>query len=349
MQRFLQLNKMKIIHILFWSVYFSFFFYQISSSPRAKELDKEFAELFVNALSHTVFLMIVAYINYFIILPRYIKHKNGIRYSLEFVIATVLILFGYVHVKRWIVDGYSYQAGFFYTKAFAIGSFVTSVLVSAFVAFLRFFTEWRDLEEQREQLKSEKLSAELKFLKNQINPHFLFNTLNNLYSLAYTKSPQTTEVISRLSQMMRYMVYDSNHELVPLEKEIEYIKNYILLEKLRLNEEVPIEFEVIGDPGNKKIVPLLLIPFMENAFKHGVSNNNSLSWVKAKLICENQKISLQVSNSKFANKGSAASTTSGIGLENVTKRLDLKYDDKYSLHVSDQESQYTATLDLQLA
>ena len=340
---------MKILHILFWCVYFSFFFYQISSSPRSREADPEFLELFTNALSHTVFLMIVAYINYFIILPRYLIHKNGLQYTVEFVIVACLVVFVYIHAKRWMVDGYSGQAAFYYSTRYPIISFVTSVLVSAFVAFLRFFTEWGELEEQREQLKSEKLSAELKFLKNQINPHFLFNTLNNLYSLAYSHSPQTTEIISRLSQMMRYMVYDSNHDLVPLEKEIEYIKNYITLEKLRLNNDIPIDFEVQGDPGNKKIVPLLLIPFMENAFKHGVSNNNPNSWVKAILHCSTNEIILEVSNSKTGKNGSAASSTSGVGLENVKKRLDLRYDDKYSLQVSDLESRYTATLDLQLA
>ena len=348
MQRFLQLNRMKILHVLFWCVYFSFFFYQISSSPRPNEEEPGFFEIFINALSHTLFLMVVAYINYFIILPRYLIHKNGIQYSIEFVIVACLALLLYVPVKRWIVDGYSHQNAFFYSARFAISSFVTSVLVSAFVAFLRFFTEWRDLEEQKEQLISEKLSAELKFLKNQINPHFLFNTLNNLYALAYSHSPQTTEVISKLSQMMRYMVYDSNHDIVPLEKEIEYIKNYILLEKLRLNNDVPIEFEVLGDPSNKMIAPLLLIPFIENAFKHGVANNNPASWVKAKLMCSTDHISLEVANSKSALNGSAASSNSGIGLENVKKRLDLKYHDHYSLDVYDRDTLYTSTLALQL-
>lgn len=348
MQGTLQNHRMKILHLLFWCVYFSFFFYQISSSPRVREDDTEFITLFINALSHTVFLMIVAYLNYFYIMPRYLTHKNGIQYTIEFIVGALIVLVFYVYVKRWIVDGYTHQDKFYYSNRFAIGSFVTSTLVSAFVALLRFFTEWRELEEQREILKNEKLTAELKFLKNQINPHFLFNTLNNLYALAYSQSPQTTEVISKLSQMMRYMVYDSNHDQVPLEKEIEYMRNYIALEKLRLNKEIPIDFEVKGDVGNKKIVPLLLIPFLENAFKHGVANNNNDTWVKAVLNGDRNHVSLTVSNSKLQLNGSAASSDHGIGLENVRKRLELNYPGKHHLNITDQESRYTATLDLQL-
>ncbi len=348
MQNTLQLHRMKIMHLLFWCVYFSFFFYQVSSSPRAREDDTEFIVLFVNALTHTIFLMMVAYLNYLYIMPRYLIHKNGIRYSIEFIVGAVVILIIYVYAKRWIVDGYTHQDRFYYSSRFAISSFVTATLVSAFVALLRFFSEWRDLEDQREILKNEKLTAELKFLKNQINPHFLFNTLNNLYALAYSQSPQTTEVISRLSQMMRYMVYDSNHEFVPLEKEIEYMRNYISLEKLRLNKEIPIEFEVKGDVSNKKIVPLLLIPFLENAFKHGVANNNNETWVKATLNGDRNHVSLTVSNSKLHLTGSAASSDHGIGLENVRKRLELNYPDKHTLNILDQDLKYTATLDLQL-
>jgi len=346
MQSFLQRNRMPVLHLLFWCIYFSLFFYQISSSGRGRE--QEFFELFTNALTHTLFLMSVAYANYLIFMPRFLVHKNGYRYVLEFLLTAVLVLILYVVMKRWIVDGYTHKDEFYYSARFAISSFVTSVLVSAFVALLRFFSEWRDLEEQRKELKSEKLIAELKFLKNQVNPHFLFNTLNNLYSLAYSQSPKTTEVISKLSQMMRYMVYDSNHDLVPLEKEIDYMQNYISLEKLRLNEVIPITFEIEGDPVQKKIAPLLLIPFLENAFKHGVSNSNPDSWVKAKLVTQGNNLHFEVTNSLMNHQGTAGASNSGIGLENVRKRLDLKYPELYDLKIASTDTQFSANLDIHL-
>lgn len=337
---------MTVLHLLFWCIYFSLFFLQISNSGKGRE--QLFSDLFMNALSHTLFLMVVAYLNYFIIMPRFLIYKNGFRYALEFAGMAVTILFVYVIVKRWLVDGYTHQAEFFYSSRFAIGTFVTSVLVSAFIALFRFFSEWHDLEEQRKELKSEKLIAELKFLKNQVNPHFLFNTLNNLYSLAYSKSPKTTEVISRLSQMMRYMVYDSNHDLVPLEKEIDYMQNYISLEKLRLNDVIPITFEIEGDPKQKKIAPLLLIPFLENAFKHGVSNSSPDSWVRAKLVTKGPHLHFEVTNSRLNHHGTAGATNSGIGLENVRKRLELNYADVYDLKIASTDSQFSAILDIQL-
>lgn len=346
MQTFLQKNRMTVLHLLFWCIYFSLFFHQISSSGKGRE--QEFSELFINALSHTLFLVAVAYSNYFNIMPRFLIHKNGFRYTLEFAVTAILLLIIYVPIKRWLVDGYTHQSEFFYSSRFAIGSFVTSVLVSAFVALLRFFSEWHDLEEQRKELRSEKLIAELKFLKNQVNPHFLFNTLNNLYSLAYSKSPKTTEVISRLSQMMRYMVYDSNHDLVPLEKEIEYMQNYISLEKLRLNEDIPITLEIEGDPIQKKIAPLLLIPFLENAFKHGVSNTNPQSWVKTTLTIRGHQLHFEVTNSKLNKQGTAGSSNSGIGLENVQKRLDLKYPQLHDLKIASMDTQFSVKLDIQL-
>ncbi len=345
-QTFLQKHRMLTLHTLFWCSYFLLFFYQISG--RGSEQPRAFSEVFLNASTHTLFLMSVAYVNYFIFLPRFLHHKNGVRYALEFLIGAVIILVVYVIIKRWIADGYTHQAKFYYNHRFPISSFVTSVLTASFVAVLRFFTEWKDLEEQRKELRNEKLSAELKFLRSQVNPHFLFNTLNNLYSLAYSKSPQTTEVISRLSQMMRYMVYDSNHDQVPLEREVDYMQNYISLEKLRLNDQIPIQFEIDGDLGQKKIAPLLLIPFLENAFKHGVSNTNPESWVKANLHVNASHLTFEVTNSISGQSGTAGSAQSGIGLENVRKRLELNYPDRHELKISQNNKQFNAKLDIQL-
>jgi sensor histidine kinase YesM len=144
------------------------------------------------------------------------------------------------------------------------------------------------------------------------------------------------------------MVYDSNHDLVPLEKEIDYMQNYISLEKLRLNEFIPITFEVEGDPIQKKIAPLLLIPFLENAFKHGVSNSNPNSWVKAKLKTQGHHLHFEVTNSRLVQQGTAGASNSGIGLENVKKRLDLKYPGLYDLKIGSSDNQFSANLDIQL-
>ncbi len=169
---------------------------------------------------------------------------------------------------------------------------MTNLFIVIFVAMLRFAVEWIDLEAKKKEVENERLIAELNFLKAQINPHFLFNTLNNLYYLAYSKSDNTTEVIAKLSQMMRYMIYDSNHPKVLLTKEIEYMQNYISLERLRLNDQIPIKFEITGKADDLWITPLIFITFLENAFKHGVNNSNPNAWVNISIQLKWQRLYL---------------------------------------------------------
>ncbi len=155
--------------------------------------------------------------------------------------------------------------------------FVRTSLTSIFFLFLsaalKFTVDWFLNERMQRDLENQRLSAELAFLKSQINPHFLFNSLNSIYSLAYQKSETTPEAILKLSEIMRYMLYESNDNKVDLAKELQYLQNYIDLQKIRFGNKAFVDFKITGEVGDQKIVPLLLIAFIENAFKHGVANN----------------------------------------------------------------------------
>jgi LytS/YehU family sensor histidine kinase len=218
-----------------------------------------------------------------------------------------------------------------------------------FLAMIRVVTEWFEFEARKKSVENERLSAELNFLKAQINPHFLFNTLNNLYYLAYTKSSNTPEIIAKLSQMMRYMIYDSNHTQVPLHKEVEYMENYISLERLRLNDQIPIKFEVTGDPHKYRIAPFIFITFLENAFKHGVSNNNPKAWVNVSVQLIGNECIYTVENSKITTAKPESEEKSGIGLQNVARRLELSYPGQYDLNVNDLPDRYLITLKIVLS
>ena len=194
-----------------------------------------------------------------------------------------------------------------------------------------------------------KSQAEINFLKAQINPHFLFNTLNNLYYLAYSKSDNTTEVIAKLSQMMRYMIYESNHERVLLNQEIEYMRNYISLEQLRLNDQVPIDFAVEGETDNVWIAPLIFITFLENAFKHGVTNISTNAWVKLSVKMDGKQCQYVVENSKAPKAADSKEGKSGIGLKNVQRRLELSYPGQYQLKAEDKPDRYSVQLDITLS
>jgi two-component system, LytTR family, sensor histidine kinase AlgZ len=343
MQSFFQRHRVLLLHCSFWCVYLSFFVYQITSFRR-REMD--LTDALVQAGAQTGFSMLIAYLNYFIFLPRFLERKNVGRYLLEFSIPFALVMFMRVHLVRYLIDGYTHREEYFYSTLHIVQTAATSLFIVIFVGMLRFAKDWFEFEARKKEVENEKLIAELNFLKAQINPHFLFNTLNNLYYLAFTQSPNTTEVIAKLSQMMRYMIYDSNHPLVPVSKELEYMQNYISLERLRLNNAIPIKFEVTGNVEHARIAPLIFITFLENAFKHGVSNNKPDAWVNISINMQGKNCVYTVENSKVPATGEGKS---GIGLQNVKRRLELSYPGNYELQQKDMPDRYFIQLNLTLS
>jgi hypothetical protein len=336
------------MHLSFWCVYLSFFIYQVSS--RRQETDVDWSRVLTVVSIQVIFAMIIGYLNYFFFLPRFLAEKKGLRYLLEFALTFAILITLRLHIERFLIDGYMHQEqnSYLYNPRFITHVVVSNFFIVVFLGMIRFAVEWFEFEAHKKNVENERLVAELNFLKAQINPHFLFNTLNNLYYLAYTQSQNTTEVIAKLSQMMRYMIYDSNYPKVPLSKEIEYMQNYISLERLRLNNQIPIDFKIEGTVDNILITPLIFITFLENAFKHGVSNNYSGAWVNIAIRLNGKECIYQVENSKLPSAKPEAEEKSGIGLQNVRRRLELSYPEKYSLHVEDRSDRYVVQLKIQL-
>ena len=203
------------------------------------------------------------------------------------------------------------------------------------------------LNHQWKQIEQEKLNAELSYLKAQINPHFLFNTLNSIYSLALVKSDSTPKAILELSSLMRYVISESKEKFVPLEKEIDYIKNYIDLQKLRLDDTVSVSFTTEGEIKNKEISPLMLIPFIENAFKHGV-NPEENSIIDIFLIVQGENLLLKVTNA-LVTRITDSFTKSGFGIENAKTQLSLLYPNKHSLTLEEANHCFIVTLKLNIS
>ncbi len=194
--------------------------------------------------------------------------------------------------------------------------------------------------------QQEKLNAELSYLKAQINPHFLFNTLNTIYSLAIEKSDSTPEAIVELSALMRYVIRDAQGDQVPLAKELEYITHYISLQKLRLDETVQINARITGTPNGKKITPLILISFIENAFKYGV-NPQEKSLIEVLIQVDREKLNMHVANKKL-RLFYEEEIPGGIGVKNTKARLDLLYPNKHLLLITDTDTDYTVDLTILL-
>jgi LytS/YehU family sensor histidine kinase len=206
-----------------------------------------------------------------------------------------------------------------------------------------------DAQQQIEILQKEKATNELKFLRAQIQPHFLFNTLNNLYALTLTKSDLAPQVVLKLSEMLDFILYQSNQVTISIEKEIELIQGFIDLESLRYGDILKINFEYKTDNALTKISPLILLPFVENAFKHGAAGNNEDPTIDIQLKVENQRLDFRVFNNKpkgFAEQ--KENISGGIGTQNLKRQLELNYAGEYNLNVQNSNEEYIVSLTLNL-
>ncbi len=334
------MNKLKqiILHAIIWIAIVLFFMYNNGRIAYST---------IVIFVYFGVINILLFYINYLIILPTFLNRKKYLWVALSIlllVMVTAFIKCGLAYyfydivIKRngskVVIDFWDYYSSAAFVSCFFI--FLSTVL--------KFIQDWFLNEKVKSNLENENLIAELAFLKSQINPHFLFNSLNNIYSLAYQKSEKTPEAILKLSEIMRYMLYESNEDKVALSDEIRYLENYIELQKLRFKDNIYIKFDINGDPLGLMITPLVLISFVENAFKHGIATDieNPISIV---LNLSDDKLLFHVSNIKSSmNKD----ITGGIGLQNVQRRLSLIYKDRYRLHIDDNNDIYNCELYLNL-
>ncbi|GAA4418261.1 histidine kinase [Nibrella viscosa] len=220
--------------------------------------------------------------------------------------------------------------------------------VAGFAAAIKLCKDWYLKQQALQQSQQEKFQAELQLLKSQIHPHFLFNTLNNLYALTLQKSEQSPAVVLRLSELLSYMLYDCNADEVPLEKEIAFIRNYVGLEQLRYGERLDLSMSFHGDLQGKQIAPLLLVPFLENAFKHGTSEQLDQAWISLDLAVEGDSLRFKLINSRDPETRHPE-RQGGIGLQNVRKRLDLLYPQRYELQLMPEEDLFLVSLTLGLA
>lgn len=202
-------------------------------------------------------------------------------------------------------------------------------------------------DEQVAQLKEQQLLTELNYLKAQLHPHFFFNTMNNIYALAQKKSPDTATLVAKLADMMRYILYEADQKSVPLGKEIDFITNYVEVEQIRHHQHISISIDVQGIRKDAGIEPLLLLPFIENAFKHGLQEETEKGFVSIIICMTEKELTLAVDNSKPAGETTAA--PKGIGLQNVMKRLNLLYPGHHQLDIKEDESNYQVYLTLQTA
>jgi LytS/YehU family sensor histidine kinase len=296
---------------------------------------------------NTLFIIAFYYVNIYLIIPRLLNEKKFLAYS--------LLIFGLLIVYSSMPRIYHALFGpIFPNQAphpgpprvrplISAGNLAVFLLVFVFSTGVRVISQWLSSEERTKEIANEKLKTELSFLKAQINPHFLFNTLNNIYALASTQSEHTATAVLKLSSIMRYVLTEARNDLVPLEKEILFTRHYIELQKLRLTDRTIIDFELKGSPEGKQIAPLLLLPFVENAFKYGISTRER-SPIRIELEINHEWLYFRICNQKHINTSMKASDTTGIGINNTRRRLDLFYEDRYQLNIDDEAGEFSVHL-----
>jgi len=300
------------------------------------------------ALIRTICYAGLVYFNLYILIPRFLSGKSFLWYVIVF-LGTILLATPIVFVLLYFTTQFApeYQAEVMNQRS---GLFISNFLVVGFSTLVKIFSDWFRHQRERKDLESQTVRSELKFLKTQINPHFLFNTLNNLYALTLKKSDEAPEIVLKLSEMMRYMLYECNEKRVPLSKEVKYLRNYLDLERIRQGKNVDIKFEVNGEIRNQQIAPLMFIPFVENCFKHGLNHTINQGFIHIDLNVNHNDLDMHISNSKPERLPDAHHKRSGgIGLANVRRRLDLIYENQYELNINDTPNTYLVNLKLDLA
>jgi hypothetical protein len=320
-------RKILLLHLLLWVFYLT---YRLSDFP--SRLGLKNGLIFVGV--PLLFYLVISYVHYFRLLPLWLRQNQPLYFMrLAFLLIAGLTI-------QLLIENVAF--GFFLPTASEI-TFARILRIFWNDSMFILFTSLIKITLDRFQLQNEKLNAELNYLKAQINPHFLFNTLHNLHFLVHSRANNAADVIIKLSNIMRYMIYDANHETVLLQSEINYMKDYIHLESIRLNNAVKIDFRIGGDIEAIRIAPLILFPLLENAFKHGVNDEDADSWIEISLEAVSEELTFRVRNSKPAMTLSAREG-SGFGLGNLRRRLELSYASRHSLHISEADNVFDARL-----
>lgn len=339
-----------LAHIVAWICFLTFPWFLIPNSTGLPSFGSPFFKILI---SNYIFLIFFFYLNAYFLIPKLLFNKKWIIY---FLIIIILFIF-FINLPKLIIQIFDIEfpkpSGSFRKMHTARSSFKIPIITPS-VLFLLVYTistsikliqQWLLSERQKNEYEKEILTTELSFLKTQINPHFFFNTLNNIYSLAVSKSDNTAPTILKLSTIMRYVLSESKQEMVPLDEEINFIKDYIELQKVRLTDKVSVEFTTSGNTSSLKVPQLLFIPFIENAFKYGVSTieNSSINIV---IEIDNKGIHFISTNTIVTQTNEHLSGKNGIGIKNSQRRLELLYKDAFTLDIQSNNKLYTVKLDL---
>ncbi|HEX5171448.1 MAG TPA: histidine kinase [Cyclobacteriaceae bacterium] len=329
--------KTVTLHLLFWMLVIIYYAWGFG-------LDVDPKRAFLTSLSFFPGHVIMVYVLLYFLIPKYLLQRKFWHFLIGFVIL-VFICATYAGLAQLTVNSVKQFAGVSVRVGRNVLPFVHVGGIAASIKLLKY---WYLQRKQTIEAEQQRTVAELKLLKAQLHPHFLFNTLNNLYSHTLEFSPKSPEIVLKLSGLLRFMIYESNVARIPLSKEIELLRDYISLEQLRYGDRLDMSITVTGEVERYQIAPLLLLPFLENAFKHGTSMQIDQCWISFNLSMEDNFLSFKLLNSIDPSAGKDYSEHKGIGLDNVIRRLQLLYKDDYQFETVMMDEVFVVNLGLPL-
>lgn len=349
-----------IAHTAAWACFF--FLPYLVFFPRLREFNMS-NHMLATIICNNVFLVFFYYLNTLILIPKLLVHERWLWYAVSIVVCLFIFLYApraiatQLAPPEFIVQNNAYirNPDFKGVPRFTRPPRWRRSVVDPYntVLFFLVFTvgtcisvtqRWLKTEQTRKETENEKLNTELSFLKSQVNPHFFFNTLNNIYSLAVVRSEKTAPAVMKLSSIMRYILTETERDLVPLRNEVDFIHNFIELQQVRLTDKVKLRFSAEGSIDEMLVAPLIFIPFVENAFKYGVSTKES-STIDIRLHTEGSKILFTCVNYIVLSENNLTENT-GIGINNVKRRLELMYPGKHQLLAKEEDRYYSVHLEI---
>lgn len=346
-KRYWELNHpiLKMIqHLAFWVLSFFVFLNLFKTGSKPEKVDYVYTSLFQLSLLPAV------YLNLKLLLPKLGNRKTILFYLIS--LASTILLFSWINFRFFDEWSASVLPDYFFISYFTFKEVILFFSVYIVItSLLKLSKSWFFVSQlQKELLEKEKqkTEAELRALKAQINPHFFFNTLNSIYSMALDKDERLPGTVLQLSDLMRYFLYESRDKFIPLEKELGVVNNYIGLQKIRSGSQLDIEVKKTGEVNGQQIAPLLLITFLENAFKHGAKGSSGRSFIRLDVKIEKNKLIFSVENNKGIVDEIKTDDYGGLGLENIKRQLELLYPGKHILNIRNLKDSFTVQLQLSL-
>jgi sensor histidine kinase YesM len=339
----LKFNSRKLfrsgIHIIFWICAWLFFLFYYE---RYSEVN--IYTIVASLVNLAVAIGTVYTFNYYLI-PRFLLKERHIKFIAFSVIAIIIFIYLQLMLTVILFIKLLYTEQTLFPKMIDVVMLFFNLFFIVFIAIsIKFYKRWTEKDHKSQVIQREKVEAELQMLKTQINPHFLFNTLNSIYVLALRNAEKTAETVLQLSDILDYILYKLNEPTVLFSDELHIIENYISLEKIRFADRVELNLKVEVNDKDLKIPPMLIIPFVENAFKHGVGKSMDKSWINIEIRDTDDFLNIDVGNSR--KPGVQKSKSSGIGLENTIKRLNILYNNNYTFDKIETEYNYQIKLQL---